>query len=112
MTDALGFSKNFGYEPWTGNLNALNDAFGCLDFDSHAGIVFAFNRIDLLAATDRDWAQGVLNLIECHSRQYMLFGDRLLGLAQSDDAEIHFDPVGACPVMWNNEEWLNANRGL
>ncbi len=49
--------------------------------------------------------------IESHSRDYLLFGDRLLALAQSDDATIEFAPIGARSAKWNREECLNANRG-
>ncbi len=112
MTRILRFKENYGYEPWTGNLDALNDAFRDLDFGSQTGIAFCFSRIDLLTAADRHTAQGMLSMIEWHSRDCLLFGDRLLAIAQSDDAAIHFDPIGARSAMWNREEWLNANRGI
>jgi hypothetical protein len=112
MTRVLRFEENYGYEPWTGNLDALNDAFGDLDFDTRAGIAFCFSRIDLLAKSDRHTAQATLDLIEWHSRNYLLLGRRLLALAQSDDAAICFDPLGARAAKWNQDEWLNADRGL
>ena len=112
MTRALRFKENYGYEPWTGNLDALNDAFRDLDFGSQTGIAFCFFRIDLLATADHHTAHGTLNLIEWHSRDCLLFGDRLLALAQTDDATIQFDTIGARSATWNREEWLNANRGL
>jgi hypothetical protein len=112
MTCVLRFKENYGYEPWGGNLDALNDAFGDLDFDAAEGIAFCFTRIDLLAAGDPDLVQTVLDLIESHSSNYLLFGCRLLALVQSDDGKIRFDSVGARRVNWNCQERLNARRGL
>ena len=112
MTRIFRFKEKYGYEPWTGNLDALNDAFRDLDFGRHAGIAFCFSRIDLLTAANRHTAQGMLSLIELHSRDCLLLGDRLIALAQSDDATIRFDPIGARFAKWNREEWLNANRGV
>lgn len=112
MSRALRFAEHFGYEPWTGNLNALNDAIGCLEFGSHAGVAFCFSRIDLLAAADRQTAQAMLDILDLQSRECLLLGHRLLALAQTDDAAIQLEPVGARAVKWNREEWLDANRGL
>lgn len=30
--------------------------------------------------------------------------------AGSNDPDIQFEPVGAIPVMWNSDEWLDAKR--
>lgn len=111
MTCVLRFEENYAYEPWNGNLDALNDAFRDLEFGSQTGIAFCFLRIDLLAAADHHMAQGTLNLIEWHARDSLLFGNRLLALAQTNDATIQFDAIGARSANWNREEWLNANRG-
>jgi hypothetical protein len=106
------FKENFGYDDWTGNLDALNDAFRCLDIDSEAGLVLCFLRYDLLKAANPHVAQGVLDIIEWHSRDYLLFGRRLLALVQSDDPRIQFGPLGARPAQWNRREWFDKNRGL
>lgn len=41
LTEALRFHENLGYTPWTGDLNALNDAFREVVFDDHRGVAFA-----------------------------------------------------------------------
>lgn len=110
MTSAFQFKENFGYEPWTGNLNALNDAFRQLDFDGRTGLAFCFLEYDTLACVDSGFAQGVLDLVEYHSREYLLLGQRLMGLVQSNDPNLHFQPVGARSVLWNRLEWLDSNR--
>lgn len=114
MTRILQFQKNFGYEPWSGNLDALNDAFRHLDFSNQTGIAFGLLRIDRLmnSKSNRDWIHGVLDTIEGHSRDYLLFGERLICLAQSDDARVHFEPLGGRAPQWNRAEWFNKSRGL
>jgi hypothetical protein len=112
MTRVLRFKENYGYEPWTGNLDALRDAFSDLVFDSVTGIAFCFTRIDLLAAADRDLARTTLDIIESQSRDYLLFGHRFLAFAQTDDPAIELGSIGARRANWNRSEWLNANRGL
>ncbi len=98
-----------GYDEWTGNLDALNDAFG-MDFDG--GLVLCFLRYDLLNAAKPEFAQGVLDIIESNSRDHLLLGRRLLALVQSDDPRIRFEPLGARAAHWNRREWFDKNRGL
>jgi len=110
MSAAFEFKKNFGYEDWDGNLDALNDAFRHLDFESVTGLVLHFQAYDLLARADSRLAQGVLDLIECHSRENLLLGRRLLSLVQSNDPKLYFSPVGGRNVLWNRLEWLDSSR--
>ncbi|MFE1479035.1 hypothetical protein ACFW6N_34975 [Streptomyces cyaneofuscatus] len=35
---------------------------------------------------------------------------RFFVLVHSNDPEIRFDPVGAMPVMWNSDDWLDCKR--
>lgn len=98
------------------NLDALND---CLrDVVDHeygwrpnaTGLVLVFDGYDAFAHCRPRSAQAVLDIIAGRSRSALLFGRRLLCLVHSDDPHIRFDPVGAVPVVWNDAEWLDANR--
>jgi hypothetical protein len=111
MSLALRFKEQFGYDAWTGNLDALNDAFS-LEIAPETGLVFCFLRYDLLKAASPELAEGVLDIIEWNSRDHLLLGRRLLALVQSDDPRIQFGPLGARSANWNEREWLNKNRGL
>ena len=112
VSTALHFMENFGDSDWTGNLDALDDAFRCLEIDSEGGLVFCLLRYNLLKAADPRLAQGVLDMIEWHSRDYLLLGRRLLALVQSDDPRIQFDPLGARCARWNRREQFDRDRGL
>jgi hypothetical protein len=108
----LKFKEQFGYDEWTGNLDALNDAFQYLDIDPESGLVLSFLRYDLLKSANHHIAQGFLEIVESSSRDHLLFGRRLLALVQSDDPRIRFEPFGARAANWNRREWLNKDRGL
>jgi hypothetical protein len=94
------------------NLDAFNDCMRDLVIPEDSGRVFVFHRYDLFAVQYPEIAWHILDIIASHSRCASLFGRRLVALVQSDDPRIAFNPVGACPVMWNRREWLNKNRGL
>jgi hypothetical protein len=112
MTTVLRFEENFGYAPWTGNLDALNDAFRYVDYESVAGVVFAFEHFDRLHREDAYRAHAVLDILECASRDALLAGWDLVGLLQSDDPRLEIAPCGARTPTWNQAEWLNTNRGI
>lgn len=40
----------------------------------------------------------------------MLFGNRIITLAQVDAPDYQIGPVGKTNVIWNGQEWLNARR--
>src|ERR1700730_11817696 len=42
MSVALRFKEQFGYDEWTGNLDALNDAFREPEGDSESGFAICF----------------------------------------------------------------------
>jgi hypothetical protein len=110
MSVALRFKEQFGYNEWTGNLNALNDAFR--EPTAESGFAICFLRYDLLAAADPAFAEAILDIVEQNSRNHLLDGRRLMALVQSDDPRIRFDRLGARPAHWNRAEWLDKNRGL
>ncbi|HLM62072.1 MAG TPA: barstar family protein [Pyrinomonadaceae bacterium] len=103
----LDFPDYFGR-----NLAALNDCLRDIEVPKEGGRVLVFNCYDAFAAKMPEVAWHVLDILETNSRTYLLFGRRLLTLLQSNDPEIQFKSVGACPVSWNNREWLKKNRGL
>jgi len=110
LTEALRFHENFGYAPWTGNLDALNDAFREVLFGDHRGVAFAFYGLDALHRVEPDLAQGTLDILEASARDHMLFGHRLLAVAHSDDPDLNLGSLGGRGATWNRREWLTANR--
>jgi RNAse (barnase) inhibitor barstar len=107
LSGALDFPDYYGR-----NLNAFNDCLGDIDVPEDAGRVLVFTRYDVPAKVMRSFAAALLDIIATQARLNLLFGRRLFALIQSDNPQLEFEPVGACPVMWNPREWMSKTRGL
>jgi barstar (barnase inhibitor) len=111
VASALDFPDYYGH-----NLDALNDCLrDVVDYrygttEEATGLLLAFTGYHAFAQAHRRCAGDVLDIIAIRSRSAALIGHRMLCLAQSDDPQIAFEPVGATPVMWNHAEWLDARR--
>ena len=113
LAERLGFPDYFGR-----NLDALNDCMGDValhEYGWHAdatGLVIVLRAFDAFATVDRRTAQIMLDIFADQARLAILMGNRIICLVQSNDPRLSFEPVGATPVMWNDAEWLDADRGL
>jgi RNAse (barnase) inhibitor barstar len=107
LATELGFPDYYGH-----NLHALNDCLSDLQIPDASGCVLVFLHYDQVTRHLPALAWPVLDILATQARSFLLFGQRLITLIQSDDPEICFDAVGACPIMWNSREWLDKNRGL
>ena len=103
----LDFPGYYGKNP-----DALNDCLCDLEIKDESGLALVFNRFDYFAAANSRVAWDVLDIIEHNSRTYLLYGKRLLALAQSNDPTISFNGLGSSGANWNHQEWLNSARGL
>jgi len=112
VSDGLSWAEQFGYEPWTGNLNALDDAFHTFPFGSDDDVAICVRGFHVLVHQDERLARGLLDAIERWSRHHLLSGRRLLAVIQTNDAEFYCEGLGAGRANWNNAEWFNASRGL
>lgn len=109
---ALHFPGYYGH-----NLDALNDCLGDVacygGFDDSAegtGLVLSLTDYDRFVAACPRSAQIVLDIIADQARHAAVLQRRFFSLVHSNDPDIEFEPVGAMPVMWNRDEWLDANR--
>lgn len=111
FADAFDFPEHYGR-----NLDALADCLGEVatygygSSPAAAGLVLTLHRYDTYASADPDTAGAVLDIFAGAARTGLLIGHRMLCLVQSDDPEIAFPPVGATPVLWNDEERRTADR--
>jgi RNAse (barnase) inhibitor barstar len=95
---------------YSGNLAAWIDCLGDLEIPEESGAVLQFRHFDTFARAEPQFAQTLLDSIECASRRFLVTGQRLLALVQSDDPRIRFERVGGVPVNWNPREWLDSDR--
>ena len=112
VSPIFDFAGNFGYPDWNGNLNALDDAFRELDFSDATGLAFVLQPFSSIVRKDRYLAESFLDLVELHSRDHLLFGNRLIAIVQVGDPRTTFDNLGCRSANWNHREWLDKNRGL
>ena len=112
MSDVLKWKEQFGYYPWTGNLDALNDGLRGQPFDSADNATIAIENFDALIKSEKHLSLVLLDLLERHSRNYLLFGKRLIGLIQTNNPKIHFESIGGTSAQWNRDESLDSSRGL
>ncbi|MFH9068919.1 barstar family protein [Streptomyces alboflavus] len=112
LATALRFPSHYGR-----NLAALNDCLGDValswtfdDSPAGAGLVLSFTGYDRFDAACPEVAHSVLDLIAVLARRAAVGRRRFFALVQSDDPDIRFEPVGAMPVLWNGDEWLDSLR--
>lgn len=74
--------------------------------------MIVLRAFDAFTGMDRRTAQVMLDIFADQARCAILVGHRIICLVQSNDPGLTFEPVGAMPVMWNDAEWLDTNRGL
>jgi len=101
LKQALDFPDYYGE-----NAAALNDCLSELEIPG-TGLVVVFRHLDNM---NPEQIQSLLDLFARASRWHLLFGKRLMVLAQVDNADFEVAPVGACSVMWNMAEWLDSDR--
>ena len=106
VSAALRWKDQFGYEPWTGNLNALNDAFRDLPFHGGRHLAIAISKFDVLVRDDATTAEAFLDMVERQSREELLRGRCLIGLIQTDDADYASPAVGGRRPQLNWNEWM------
>jgi hypothetical protein len=112
-SDALheDLRRTFDFPDWYGrNLDAFNDSLSDLAVPNVGGAALVFSKYDLFAAALPNIAWHTLDIIATNSRRFLLFGRRFVALVQSDDPDVHFEQVGAQPVIWSPKEWLERLR--
>ena len=88
------------------NLDALNDCLSELQIGD-AGHLVVFRNFDVVEAYI---AFHVVDILAHNARDYMLIGKKLITLVQVNEPKFSMAPVGACSVLWNGAEWMDATR--
>lgn len=112
MSQMLMWNYQFGYSPWTGNLNAFVDGVRGYPFGPSGRSALALKGFHHLVAADEEFAHAILDILEGAARDHLLWGKFLIVLVQTDDPAFVCPPVGGRSAQWNCHEWSNADRGL
>jgi len=110
--ETLRWRHQFGYVPETLILNALNDAVRDEPFETSDKAVMVFDQFQGFWKRDKSTAFHVLDIFASASRDYLIFGKRLLSFVKVSNSAFKIDALGATPANWNDREWLNKDRGL
>lgn len=112
MSDALRWEDQFGYAPWNGNLDALNDGLGYFPFGPSGKAALTLRGFHALVSRDAEFAWHILDLIEANARYRLLEGKILIALVQTDDNRFTCPPIGGRSPRWSGAEWTDRERGL
>jgi hypothetical protein len=77
-----------------------------------AGLVLVLSNFEVFADAEPRVAHDLLDVFATQARGAALVGRRMMCLVQSNDPRLTFRPIGATPVLWNDKERLDRNRGL
>jgi RNAse (barnase) inhibitor barstar len=88
------------------NFDALNDCLSDMEITG-AGQIITFRHLDNF---DINRTHILLDVFANNARRQMLFGKRLIILAQVDNPNYQIDQIGGTNLMWNGAEWLNSDR--
>ena len=108
----LRWQDQFGYAPWTGNLDALNDGLGGYPFGPSRRAMLVLRGFHCLVEENRSASEALLDMLEHHARNYLLWGKTLIVLVQTDDNDFESPSIGARYAGWNSRERLDSERGL
>lgn len=93
------------------SLDAFNDCLSDME-PKDKGIVLAFENYEAFAKIQPESAYHLLHIIQINAWRFLMQNKILMAFVQSNDAKINIPPLGGMTADWNNEEWLDENRGL
>lgn len=112
LSDALLWEEQFGYAPWNGNLDALNDGMRGYPFGPSKRAALVLTGFNTLVDRDAQVSHIILDILESNARDFLLFGMTLITLVQTDDSRFDCPEIGGRRPRWNNREWTARDRGL
>jgi len=104
VSDVLRWEEQFNYAPWSGNLNALDDAMAGYPFGASAKRALVLDGFHVIAERDARYAHALLDILESAARDHLLFGRILVMLVQTDDRDYACPPIGGRSANWNGRE--------
>jgi len=103
--------SNLNFPDYYGeNLNAFNDCLGDMNIPRYKGVVLVFRQYDEFINNARQSAEAILDIIAQESRVWLLNGQKLIALIQSNDPNLELPKLGGINPIWNSAEWFNDDR--
>lgn len=92
------------------NLDAFADCLDNMYDKRYSGLIIIFRNFDNLIEQDKSESLGLLDVIASISRQWMISGQRLICLIQSDNPDLEIEKIGGYNPTWNSAEWFDNKR--
>jgi len=92
------------------NLNAFNDCLEDMKNEKYKGVVIVLRRFDDFLNSDRKSAEAILDITARQSRTWLINGQKLIGLIQSNEPNLELPELGGVNPSWNSAEWLTDTR--
>jgi len=103
--------SNLNFPDYYGeNLNAFDDCLGDMMNPRYKGVVIVFRGFDEFFINARTSAEAILDIIAQESRTWLLEGQKLIALVQSNNPNLELPKLGGTNPNWNSAEWLNSER--
>jgi RNAse (barnase) inhibitor barstar len=105
IKDGFGFPDYYG-----GNRNAFEDCLNDMFNKKYKGLVIVFRNFDNFYSQNKDFSESILDGIMSVSWIWLLAGQKLITLIQSDNPNLEIRKIGGFEPSWNSQEWLNSSR--
>lgn len=103
----LHLKKKLSFPSYYGeNWDALSDCLSEMEIND-VGQIVVLRHLDFLEISQ---AHKLLDILARNARIHMLFGERLIVLAQVDNPNYQIKDIGSTTVRWNGAEWLDSKR--
>jgi len=92
------------------NLDAFEDCLEDMFNPRYKGVVLVFRNYYEFYNCNQKSAFTILDIIAQESRVWLLNGQKLIGLIQSNEAHLVLPKLGGVSPCWNSKEWMNKER--
>ena len=92
------------------NLDAFDDCLGDMRNPRYEGVVLVFRGYDEFINNSNKLAETILDIVAKESRVWLLEGQKLISLIQTNNPNLELPELGGVSPTWNSEEWLNNKR--
>ncbi|MEM6844391.1 MAG: barstar family protein [Bacteroidota bacterium] len=103
--------ESFDFPEYYGeNLHAFRDCLSDMFDRRYRGLAIVFRRFDVFYSDNKNLSEGILDMISAESWEWLLVGQRLICMLQSNDPDLEISKIGGEHPHWNRNEWANASR--
>lgn len=111
MSQAIKWKEQFGHGRWAGNYYQLADVLEEFPFGPSAQIALVLSGFHHFVAKSSRYARALLDIFEVAARRHLMWGNFLVVLVKTDDANYSCENLGCHGVNWCPPDWGTERRG-